>query len=253
MNGMNDADRDLAELAARQRQVFTRRQAREAGLTFNGIHRRLDRGLFVIAGPATLTFAGVSLDWRGRLQAGLLDLGPPALVAAESAAALLGLDGFVEGPLAFLVPRALRMRRTTGHVISSPFIGALDRCTVDGLPATTGTRTVVDLLGRVGQAELGNAIDSACRLGLTAPHVLRRRLVQMGRQGRVGVTAFDQAMTAAGVQSWLERQFLRVIAGSGLPKPAVQRTYRRAGAHVARVDFDFSPAPTVAEALRVAS
>jgi hypothetical protein len=37
------------------------------------------------------------------------------------------------------------------------------------------------------------------------------------------------------------------VLGSGLPKPALQRIYRRDGVHVARVDFDFAPVPVIVE------
>ena len=198
-------------------------------------------------GPHTLTFAGVGLDWRGRLQAGLLDLGPGALVSAQAAAALHGLDGFDEGPLAYLVLRSVRKRPTAGKVTSTPSIAPLDRCVVDGLPVTSGTRTVVELIGRVSINELGNALDSAIRRRLTAPSVVERRVRELGREGRRGVGAFDRVMKFAGVESWLERRFLRLVRGTGLPQPTLQRTYRNDGVHVARVDFDFSPLPVVVE------
>ena len=47
----------------------------------------------------------------------------------------------------------------------------------------------------------------------------------------------------AGVQSWLERAFLRILRSTALPTPTIQRTYRRDGVHIARVDFDFAPLP----------
>jgi hypothetical protein len=244
---MNDADRALAALAARQRQVFTRDQAVAAGLSRPAVSYRTRTGLFVPCGPHTLHFAGAGLDWRGRLTAGLLDLGQDALVTARAAAALHGLDGFEEGPVQFLVPRRQRNRRTVGDVMSSPRVLPLDGMSVDGLRVTSGTRTTLELLGRVSERELGNAMDSAIRLGITAPAYLRRRLEQLGRQGRPGVVVFDRLMESAGVQSWLERQFLRIVRASGLPRPVVQRVYRRDRVHVARVDFDFGPAPVIVE------
>ena len=54
-------------------------------------------------------------------------------------------------------------------------------------------------------------------------------------------------MSSAGVESWLERRFLKLLDGLPLPKPALQRTYRSDGVHVARVDFDFVPLPVVVE------
>lgn len=239
---MNDAERRLIGIASRQRQVFTRRQALEAGLSSTGVYRRLDSGLFVPVGPHTMTLVGVTLDWRSQLQAGLLDLGLGALVSAEAAAALHGLDGFAVGPLVYLVPRSRRRRTTVGAVTSTHDVAALDRCTVDGLVVTSCTRTVVELLARVGPDEVGNALDSGTRKRLTAPAVVARRLAELGRQGRAGVADFDAVMRLAGVESWLERRFLRLLQGSGIPAAVVQRTYRADGAHVARVDFDFAPA-----------
>lgn len=247
IGGVNDADRRLAGFAARQRQVFTRRQALEAGLSPSDFQRRRASGLFVPYGPHTLHFAGVNLDWRGRLLAGILDLGPEALISGRSAAALHDLDGFDEGPLDFLVPRQMRGRRAVGVVRSTPVIGPLDRCVIDGLPVTSGTFTVVELIGRVEQRELGNAFDSACRKGITAEPVGRRRITELGRRGRRSLAGFEQLLAAGRVESWLERRFLRLLRGSGLPAPSQQVVHRADGRHVARVDFDFAPLPVIVE------
>jgi hypothetical protein len=214
---MNDADRRLAAMAAMQRQVFTRQQALAAGLSASAIGHRERSGLFVAHGPWTFHFAGSTLDWRGGLLAGLLDLGGSALVTARAAAALHGLDGFEGGPLQFLVPHGLRRRRTVGQVSCTPSIGPLDRAVIDGLPVTSGTRTVLELIGRVSERELGNAMDSALRKGLTSPAMLLRRLDELGRQGRRGVATFDRVMESAGVQSWLERQFPAPRRAGGSP------------------------------------
>jgi hypothetical protein len=244
---MNDADRVLARLAEAQRQVFTRTQARTAGLSASDVAYRLSTGLFAACGPHTLRFAGTNLDYRGRLQAGLLDLGPEALVAGRSAAALHQLDGFGEGPLEYLVLRSIRNRRTPGVVMSTPAFEPLDRVIVDGLPTCSPTLTIVQLLGRADPAEVGNALDSATRRRLTAPSVVHRRLERLGRRGRRGVRDFDGVMQSAGVESWLERRFLSAIRRAGLPQPLLQRVYQRNGQHVARVDFDFAPAPLLVE------
>jgi hypothetical protein len=203
--------------------------------------------LLVPVGTHTQTFAGTQLDWRSRLQAGLLDLGSGALVAAEAAAALHGLDGFEEGPLIYVVPRSMRRRRTIGEVLSVAKLAPLDRCVIDDLPTTSATLTVVQLIGRVGVAELGNAFDTAVRKRLTAPTVVERRLAELGRRGRSGIDAFDAVMEMAGVESWLERKFLVLLRRLAIPPSAIQRTYTSTGARVARVDFDFDPLPVIVE------
>jgi hypothetical protein len=37
------------------------------------------------------------------------------------------------------------------------------------------------------------------------------------------------------------------VRAAGLPRPALPRTYRRGGTHIARVDFDFAPSPVIVE------
>lgn len=88
---MRDEEAALEALARRQRQVFSRQQAYDVGLDRRVVHRRVNAGRWIEVGPHTFTFAGVELDWLGRLQVGLLDLGDDALVTAEAAAALLSL------------------------------------------------------------------------------------------------------------------------------------------------------------------
>jgi hypothetical protein len=84
-----------------------------------------------------------------------------------------------------------------------------------GSRATSRRRTIVELAGRVSERELGNAIDSACRLGLTSPVFLRRRLDELGRRAGPGVAIFDRVMESAGVQSWLEREFEHLVRSAG--------------------------------------
>ncbi len=247
MGHMNDAEHILIQLAESQHGVFSRHQAVASGLSPSAVSRRLRSGEFKRVASRSLRFAAATVSWRGSLMAGLLDLGDDALVSARASAALLGLDGYDDGPVAFLVPRYQRDRRTRGSVTSSPDITGSDRTLVDGLRCTSATRTVIELLSCASEREIANALDSATRLGLTTPSVVRRRLDQLGTQGRSGVAAFDRVMESAGVQSWLERRFLQLVDAAAIPRPHLQRVYRRDGAHVARVDFDFDPLPIVVE------
>ncbi len=244
---MKDVDAALVALAATQHQVFSRAQARAAGLSASAVSRRVAAGRLIVCGTAALHLAGVTLTYRGRLMAGLLDLGPDALVSGRAAAHLHGLDGFGEGPLEFLVPRDQRRRSTLGSVVSTRALNRLDRAAIDGLACTSATRTVVELLATASIDEAGNALDSATRQRLTAPGVVERRLIQLGTHGRAGLVAFRRLAAAGSVESWLERRFLRVLREAGLPTPVLQRRHELPGVGVARVDFEYATFPIVVE------
>jgi putative AbiEi antitoxin of type IV toxin-antitoxin system len=115
---VNEVEARLIELTAGQHQVFSRAQARAAGLSSSALSRRVRAGRLVACGTTALRFAGVTLTYRGELMAGILDLGPDALVTGRAAAVLHGLDGFSEGLLEYLVPRDQRGRVTSGVVTS---------------------------------------------------------------------------------------------------------------------------------------
>jgi hypothetical protein len=229
----------LTATAAGQNGVFSRAQAYGLGVDRRVLLRAIDSGLIVRVGMRSFRFAGAELTWRGQLRAGLLDLGPAALVAGASAAALLGLDGYGEGWPEFLVPRAARDRRTVGAVRSGPPVAPIDRTVVDGFPVTGAALTIIHVAGRSTRRELANALDSAVRLRLVSPAFLAQRLAAVRYQGLPGVEMLDDVLRDAGVESWLERRFLELLRAARLPAPSLQRIVSRDGRQIARVDFDF--------------
>jgi hypothetical protein len=242
-------DQQLAELAATQHQVFTRQQTRDARLNRQRLHDRIATGRFVAEGTHALRFAGTTLDYLGQLQAGLFNLGDESFVTGRAAAALFGFDGYEPGPLSYYVPREQRRRQTTGKVRSGPPVHRLDLTVVEGLRCASATLTIIHLAAEVTERELANALDSAVRAGRTAPAFLSRRLAVLRRPGVPGLCLLDHVLHEAGVESWLERRFLRMVREAGLPEPTSQRIFRAGGRHVARVDFRFDtvPRPFIAE------
>ncbi len=244
---MNDALRALAAIAAEQHEIVSRVQVAEAGLTTWALGRHVRAGTLVAVGPHSWRFAGTALTWRGQLQAGVFDLGSAALVAGRAALLLLGVDVAAPAPLEFVVPRAQRSRTTAGVVRSGAAPGAVERCTVDGLPCVSATLAVLQVARFGDRVETTNALDNAVRLRLTTPDLVHQALAERRRRGVAGVALLDDVLLDAGVQSWLERRFLALVRAAGLPVPALQRVYRRGSRHVARVDFDFAPLPVVVE------
>lgn len=236
---MKDVDRRVIAIAERQHGVISREQARSVGLSSSNLSYRLTRGELVQHGTSTLRLPGVAPTWHGNLTAGLLDLGPEALISGRAASQLMKLDGFDADCLEFLVPRSLRGRTTIGPVTSTSDVRLSDRVMIDGFPVTSATRTIIELLRNATLEEVGNALDSACRRRLTAVPVVRRRLDELGRQGRAGVARFEELVRVGTVESWLERRFVNMIRDAGLPEPVLQARYRLDGIGVARVDFEY--------------
>ena len=183
------------------------------------------------------------------LAAGLLDLGPEALVSHRAAAALHGFDGFGPKPIEFTVPRTTGGRGIrAGGCTRVARLAARDRPLFDRhVPLHDGLRTIIDLARTASPAELERAIDSAIRDGSSSPGFLRRRLSALRGSGRAGVRLLDELLVDAGGHSDLERTFLRLVREAGLPRPTCQRIFRRDGRTIARVDFSFEPSPVIAE------
>ena len=136
----------------------------------------------------------------------------------RSAACLLGLDGFREGPLQFLVPRRARDRQTVGEVHSSKHVNLIDQVEVDGFQGDSPARTIVDLASEVPMRELENAIDSSLRLGWTSEPFLRRRLADLRHRGRE-VPRPGRVLDGAGRALPTRAEVPRDRPRRGLPKP----------------------------------
>jgi hypothetical protein len=114
------------------------------------------------------------------------------------------------------------------------------------LRCVSATLAIIQVAGGGDRNSTANALDGAVRLRLTSADFLRRRLGEAYR-GQRGTAVLEDLLHDAGVESWLERRFLELVSAAGLPRPSLQRVYRRDGRHVARVDFGFAPWPVVVE------
>lgn len=202
------------------------------------VRRWVRAGRLERVAPGVLRIAGAPCSWEERLTAGLLTLGPEAMVSHEAAAQLFGFDRTPPDEVHFLVPRSIRRRPVIGSVHTSNRIERADRTVVDGFPVTSATRTVLDLAAAgVPRARLEAAIDSAVRSRRSSPVALARRLTTLRGSGRVGVRLLDRLLEDSGGESPLERRFLQLIRRAGLPRPQTQFAIRTRGQRVGRVDF----------------
>lgn len=198
-------------------------------------------------GPRVFGIGGAPRTWEQQLVAAVLSLGPSAVVSHRAAAALHGFDGYDRRPIEVTLPRSGRGTTGPWTVHTTRRLQLIDRVRVDGLPATSASRTIIDLAGTASVSELERAIDSAVRDGLTSPVFLSRQLARLRGRGRRGVVLLDELLLDSGGHSDLERRFLALVRSAGLPRPTCQRIFRRDGTTLARVDFSFEPCPVIVE------
>jgi len=145
---MNAAELRILRIAASQRQVFTRTQAVDAGLTPSGVYRRTTNGLFVPVRPHICRshprLARTPSGWALRPRTRRARLGARRRRVHE-------LDSFEEGHLAYLVPRSMRKRTTAGVVTSTASIGP---------PRSMGCRRTGGHIGYANCGRVGRQRDT---------------------------------------------------------------------------------------------
>lgn len=148
-------------------------------------------------------------------------------------------------------------RQTARHpeatVHTSTWLPSDDIVTVHGIPTLGVARSLMSLaaLPAVSDEALRGAVDEAVRDRKATDRWLCWRLEQVRCRGRNGVIRFEEVLTrrAGGekTESWLEREFLRVLETAGVPLPVCQRRIRKRGIFLARVDFAFPGTNVVIE------
>jgi hypothetical protein len=251
---MNDSWVRLTAIACRQHSNFSRSQAHEAGVSDRRLRVMVARGAIEALGSNAFRIAGAPVTARSELVGLLLDVGGDVRASGPTAAALHGFDGYrVRAPFHLTVARGRSLQRV-GHVIhTTAELPLIDRSTIDGIAATSPARTLIDLARTETAERLTLALDSGLRDGRFNESHLHRRIVALRAKGRFGIpkllAVIDGGEITRGGHSWLEREFLRLIATAGLPRPETQVVLSRAGDRLVRVDFHFPGTPIVVEVL----
>jgi predicted transcriptional regulator of viral defense system len=187
----------LLEIAERQYAVVARRQAFECGMTTARLDRCIKQGRLELLLPTVYRMPGSPRTGRQRAMAARLWLGDDARVSHVTAAALLRLDGCTARQLHLTTLRTVRRRAAYAEMqihrcnAVLPFI---DHATVDGIPCTSATRTVIDCAEYLGAEALEVAFESARRMGLTSPRTRRAREALCG-SGKPGSAAIGTLLS----------------------------------------------------------
>ncbi|MHB8245479.1 MAG: DUF559 domain-containing protein [Acidimicrobiales bacterium] len=128
-----------------------------------------------------------------------------------------------------------------------------ERCSIDGIPATTPARALLDL-AQARSEGLDEALAELLASKRLKPATLSRALREARQRCRPGRARLEQAFqqaTALGTgrtESPAERRFPRLALEAGLPPPEVQYEIRDpGGALIGRADFAWPKARLVVE------
>jgi hypothetical protein len=240
---VNEIDRSVAALAARQHGAISVEQCEALCLTRGMRSRRVANGSLVTCGPGVLRVAGAPVTFETMVVAAVLSAGPGAAGSHRTAAALLRFDGFRPGVIEISVPRG-RWYRPPGIVVHQS--SDLDRCSirrVNGIPVTDASRTILDLARRTSDQRLFAAMESARRDGLGSWASFVATLGDHARQGRPGIQRMRRVIAAhideaEVTDSMLEALVIALLAEHGIPAPILHhRVVGNDGGFVAELDL----------------
>jgi hypothetical protein len=172
----------LHRLAEPQHGHVTRQQLLAMGVSGSEIQHLVENGLLI------RVHAGVyALGYRQRTPlamaaAAALACGESAVLSHDSAAALYALG---EWPRIPEVTTAVRRRRPGIRVHRSGTLIGTDVTRQYGIPVTTAARTILDVAGRLTDAELIQIVSDARRAGRLGPTALHRLLATSVRAARL--------------------------------------------------------------------
>jgi very-short-patch-repair endonuclease len=220
-----DRGQRLAELAAAQFGVVSRRQIRALGFSDREIARAVEGARLHRVFHGVYAVGTRRLSERGRLRAATLACGTGAVVSHRSAGALLRL--LDKGPVVIdVIAPPSRGRKIDGirfHRVRPPRRDEVG--TVDGIPCTSPSRTFVDLAGMVGDRTLRSCFERAAqRQRLDIPAI--ERSMDPGRRGMPSLRKLvDEWRRAAPLtkkgrlKSPLEAKVLPLLLRRDLPSP----------------------------------
>ncbi|HUG32730.1 MAG TPA: type IV toxin-antitoxin system AbiEi family antitoxin domain-containing protein [Acidimicrobiia bacterium] len=154
-----EQDRALDEYAARQYGVFSRDQARSAGLTRKMIETRLGSGAWIRLGPAVYALASAPPKWERQMAAALLTK-RDAIVAGRAAAHLHDFDGFKAPRPVIMIDRSQNASSPLAKVIRSGRFESVRRVRRQGFIVTDEAETVMTLARDLSPDRLEWVVDS---------------------------------------------------------------------------------------------
>lgn len=241
-NSQPSLDEVLAAVAIPQHAVFRLDQLRDRELTIRAVQQRaaanrLHRIYRAVYGlvPADL------LTRNGRYMAAVLACGPTAVLSHRSAGALLGLRPTDRANFDITVPSRVRRRQPGIDIHTSTTLTAADVTSVENIPCTTVSRTLLDLADVISPRALERALDQAEILGVLDLRKLRDQIERNPTRpaARLLQTIIDDVYTGR-TPTWndFEEAFFALCRSRGIRQPEVNQFVDPGdGEPAIRVDF----------------
>lgn len=211
--------RIVADMAARQWGVVSRRQLLAAGISDPAISRWLGRGLLIRVHTGVYALGHHSGGIESRLAAALLSAGDGAALSHGSATFWWRITDRRPRRIDILLPSARRSRSEIRfHRSRQP----IERIHLRRLPVVPPTAALLGYAATATTSQLRRALAEADRRNLLDPAAIRAGL----GSGRPGTARLRDALCRhlpdlAFTLSELERRFLELLADAGIPTPEV--------------------------------
>jgi hypothetical protein len=223
---MAEPDVEITFLAAKHHGVFSRAQAIGVGFTSRQIDRRLSSRRWELLARGVYRMAGAPPSWRQDAYAAWLAAPSPAFASHLTAAALHGAHSPPPPKPHVTVPWNGSVRLPLAVVHRSRH-GVSEWVTIDSIPTTTLTRTLIDCAGVLGPRRTRTLTDSAFYKGrISAPGVDQGWDDVRIRPGRAGEPKLRQALgpwrSEIRPGSPAEARLVRQLQQWGFPEPECQ-------------------------------
>ncbi len=184
----------LHRLASLQNAVFTRSQAKAAGVTSRALERDEGAGRVKRILPNAYLISGCANNWEQAVIAAVMSAEQYAVASHQTAAYLWGLISARPPVIDITMHRWQRAVREYRVHESKDLIA--DHCTeLRRIPITTPARTVVDL-GATNPQLVPEALDAGLRLGRYQLADVARVVGRVARQGRRGIGTIKPLLLA---------------------------------------------------------
>ncbi|HEU4736026.1 MAG TPA: type IV toxin-antitoxin system AbiEi family antitoxin domain-containing protein [Solirubrobacterales bacterium] len=234
-------DHAIARLAEGQHGVVSREQLRKLGLSDREISLRVERGSLHSLFRGTFAVGHLLIDRSGRMLAAVLACGERTVISHGSAAELLGLWE-KQLPVVDVIPPSWSGRKIDGirwHRVRLPRADEIE--IRDGVPCTTVSRTLVDMVARTGWGSMRRLVEQAAVLRALDVEEIDRILALGRRRGaprlRAILVPWRSTLEQRPVlRSRLEARLLPRLIEEGLPAPRCNAKLRIDG-HRFEVDL----------------